>query len=370
MNIHSSSQIFTLEGEHAHPLSVRAKAFVFHDPVSQSLLQLTERLAPSEAPILIRGETGTGKELIARYIHQLSGREGPFLAVNCGAINDQLAESELFGHEAGAFTGAVGQRKGWFEAANGGTLFLDEIGDLPLSLQVKLLRVLQEKEVTRVGSNQTIPINVRLITATNVDLEQAVKAESFRQDLLFRINIAPLELKPLRERKGDILPLFQYFIEKYGKKYRDDRHVQISALTIAELLDYPWPGNIRELENIAHYAVLVADSTILQPEHLKFNRSFKAVKTEESQSSQEHIDHVDRSPYEIIESQLKRIFSSEQESHDVWEKLERILISTAYSACYHNQVKTSSMLGISRNMVRTLLKRHHLIFTKVFEKAG
>ncbi|WP_130803892.1 sigma-54 interaction domain-containing protein [Acinetobacter ihumii] len=368
MNIYSSTRVFALEGEHAQPLSIRAKALVFHDPVSKQLLQLIEKLAPSEAPILIRGETGTGKELVARHIHELSGRKGPFLAVNCGAINDQLAESELFGHEAGSFTGATGQRKGWFEAANGGTLFLDEIGDLPLSLQVKLLRVLQEREVTRVGARQAIPVNVRLITATNVDLEQAVQAEQFRQDLLFRINIAQLDLKPLRERKGDILPLFQHFVNIYSKKaQREPLDVAISAITA--LLDYPWPGNIRELENIAHYAVLVTEGFVIQKEHLKFNQLFKqlANTTAIALSTQENLIPDQASPYDIIEQQLKKIFAASQHQQDVWDKLERLVISTAYSCCFYNQVQTASRLGVTRNVVRTLLKRHHLLYGRAAE---
>src|SRR4051812_31641783 len=173
-----------------------SREFIFADGASRQLLDYVEKLAPSEVPVLIGGETGTGKELVARHIHLLSGRKGPFLAVNFGAISDHLAESELFGHEAGSFTGAVGKREGWFEAANGGTLFLDEIGDLPLPLQVKLLRVLQEKEVVRIGSRKSIPVDVRLVAATNVDLDYAVNAGHFRRDLLYRINIAHVKLPP------------------------------------------------------------------------------------------------------------------------------------------------------------------------------
>jgi len=210
--------VLSLEGGNAQPLSVRAKALVFSDPISKKLLEYIERIAPSEAPVLIGGETGTGKELVARHIHLLSGRKGPFLAVNCGAISDHLVESELFGHEAGSFTGAAGKREGWFEAANGGTLFLDEIGDLPLAMQVKLLRVLQEREVVRIGSRKAIPVDVRLVAATNVDLDHAVSAGHFRSDLLYRINIAHVRLPPLRVRPGDILPLAEYFLKSYSQR--------------------------------------------------------------------------------------------------------------------------------------------------------
>src|SRR3954470_9997570 len=195
----------------AGPLSVRAKALVFEDPLSRALLARIERIAPSDAPVLVTGETGTGKELVARQGHALSNRAArPFVAVNAGAFSASLAESELFGHEKGAFTGAQSAKAGWFEAASGGTLFLDEIGDLPLPLQVKLLRVLQEREVVRLGSRQAIPIDVRLIAATNVDLEEAVAAGHFREDLFYRLNVATILLPPLRERPGDILPLAAY----------------------------------------------------------------------------------------------------------------------------------------------------------------
>lgn len=360
MKFDFSTRVYALEGEHAQPLSIRAKALVFQDPISKQLFQLIERLAPSEAAILIHGETGTGKELVARQIHHLSGRKGSFLAINCGAINEHLFESELFGHEAGSFTGATGQRKGWFEAANGGTLFLDEIGDLPLHLQVKLLRVIQEKEVTRVGARQAIPVDVRLITATNVDLEQAVQAEQFRQDLLFRINIAQLDLKPLRERKGDILPLFQHFVQLYSKKSQRMQSLDVSTSAINALLDYPWPGNIRELENIAHYAVLVTDGTIIQKEHLKFNQIFKKSIEVHSAVSIPVVPPAQQPAFDIIETQLTRLFSEPQHV-ELWEKLERTIVLTAYASCFYNQVKTAEKLGISRNMLRTLLKRHYML---------
>ena len=176
---------------------MRARHLVFVDEASLALLRLLERVAPSDAAVHISGETGTGKELVARQIHQMSGRSGPFAAVNCGAINEHLAESELFGHEAGSFTGANARREGWFEAANGGTLFLDEIGDLPLRLQGKLLRVLQEGEVSRVGSRRSTPVNVRIISATNADLAALIRDGRFREDLLFRLNVVNLKIPPL-----------------------------------------------------------------------------------------------------------------------------------------------------------------------------
>ena len=195
--------LLTLPHPDARALTVRAKALVFEDPRSRELLRRIEQIAPSAATVLIMGETGTGKEIVARHIHDLSARAGQaFVAVNCGAFSETLVESELFGHERGAFTGAVAPKPGWFEAAHGGTLFLDEIGDLPAAVQVKLLRVLQEREVVRLGSRQPIAIDVRLVAATNVALEQAVAAGRFREDLYYRLRVAVVPIPPLRERPG------------------------------------------------------------------------------------------------------------------------------------------------------------------------
>src|SRR3984885_11128190 len=237
--------LLSLDGGDAQPLSIRAKALVFADPASRHLLSYIEKLAPSEAPVLISGETGTGKELVARHIHQLSGRTGPFLAVNCGAISDHLAESELFGHEAGSFTGAVGRREGWFEAANGGTLFLDEIGDLPLPMQVKLLRVLQEREVVRIGSRKPVAVDVRLVAATNADLDHAASVGRFRSDLLYRLNIAQARVPPLRERPDDVLPLARHFLQKHSRR-AGFATPELTPPAVEALLRHTWLGNIRE----------------------------------------------------------------------------------------------------------------------------
>ena len=212
------TRVLTLPDSQHQILSIRAKALVFDDPASQDLLAQADRVAASDANVLIIGETGTGKELIARHVHQQSGRSGPFVAVNCGAISESLVEAELFGHEAGAYTGASGSRIGWFETANEGTLFLDEIGDLPAPIQVKLLRVLQERQVVRIGARKPTNVNVRLVAATNVRLEQAVAAGHFRSDLYYRLNVAVLELLPLAQRPGDILALASHFINVYSKR--------------------------------------------------------------------------------------------------------------------------------------------------------
>ncbi|MDR2030950.1 MAG: sigma-54 factor interaction domain-containing protein [Azoarcus sp.] len=209
-------KILTLPDTGAHVLSIRAKAQVFHDPASIKVLETVELVAPSGATVLIVGDTGTGKELLARHIHEKSGRGGPFVAVNCGAFSENLIEAELFGHESGAFTGAQGTRAGWFEAAQHGTLFLDEIGDLPLAMQVKLLRVIQERQVVRLGSRRPLDIDVRLLTATNIDLARAVEAGHFRRDLYYRLNVAVIHLPLLRERPDDILPLPRHFMKCTG----------------------------------------------------------------------------------------------------------------------------------------------------------
>ncbi len=355
------NKLLTFPDPQAHPLSVRARALVFEDPKSARLLDTVERVAPTEAALLIIGETGTGKELIARHLHEHSTRKGPFVAVNCGAFNETLIESELFGYEAGAFTGAVRARSGWFEAAHGGTLFLDEIGDLPMSQQVKLLRVLQEKQVVRVGSRTPIDIDVRLVAATNVDLTQAVEAGHFRRDLWYRLNVATVDLPPLRDRPGDILPLAAHFISLYSSK------LHLPTATLADdarqaLLCYPWPGNIRELENVIHYALIVGDDGIIRQRDLKFPvvSSPGAPQPTTHQSS----SNLQGSPmpgsafanHDIsLEDVLHRLI--DQATPDLFEHVETLLVNTAYEFCERNQVRTARLLGISRNILRSHLMR-------------
>jgi Nif-specific regulatory protein len=226
------------------------------------------QVAPSGATVLIRGESGTGKELVAHAIHYNSPRSSkPFVKVNCAALPESLIESELFGHEKGAFTGAVARKRGRFELAEGGTLFLDEIGDLSPAMQVKLLRALQEREFERVGGTETIKVNVRLITATNVDLEQAVSDGRFRSDLYYRLNVFSIYLPPLRERRTDILLLADHFLEKYGSQ-NGKRIKRISTPAIDMLMTYHWPGNVRELENVVERATLVCEGNVIHGYHL------------------------------------------------------------------------------------------------------
>jgi formate hydrogenlyase transcriptional activator len=236
---------------------------VGNSPALESALAEVQRVAPTDSTVLVLGETGTGKELIAHAIHNLSARCGrPFVKLNCAAIPFDLLESELFGHEKGAFTGAVAQKLGRFEMADNGTLFLDEVGDLPLALQPKLLRVLQEQEFERLGSGRTHHINVRLVAATHRDLAQMVARNEFRSDLYYRLNVFPVVVPPLRERREDIRQLVQHFVEVFAR--RMGKHIeQIPETTMSAFIAYPWPGNVRELQNLLERAVIRSDDGVL-----------------------------------------------------------------------------------------------------------
>jgi transcriptional regulator with AAA-type ATPase domain len=259
--------LLTFPDAEKSPLSIRAKALVFVDPRSRRLRQQLEHLAPRAVPVLIRGETGTGKELLARHIHRGSDRSGLFVSVNCGAISPTYADAELFGYAAGAHSGSVSSRAGWFGSANGGTLYLDEIGDLPLAIQVKLLAALENHEVTRVGAHQPSPVDVRLVAATSIDLSRAVAAGRFHERLFAYLREGELELPPLRDRPGDIPSLAEYFLGIYSHRLGLDVPL-ISEAAQAQLDRHPWPGNTRELENVIHFALLVSSGEEILPEHL------------------------------------------------------------------------------------------------------
>lgn len=246
-------------GANAYRPAASTDEIVGESPALKTVMQQVDRVAPTNTTVLILGETGTGKELIARAIHARSRRAaGPFIKVNCAAIPASLIATELFGHEKGAFTGALQRRLGRFEAANGGTIFLDEVGELPLETQIALLRVLQEREVERVGSSHPVPVDVRIVAATNRDLKAAISAGTFRHDVFYRLNVFPIRVPSLRERKSDIPQLVEHLVERYsrnaGKRFND-----ISAATLHLLQGHDWPGNVRELQNVIERAVILAE---------------------------------------------------------------------------------------------------------------
>ena len=297
----------------------------------QEILRLAERVAQkSDTTVLILGESGVGKEVLARFIHHRSPRDkGRFFAVNCAAISQGLIESTLFGHERGAFTGADRRKKGFFEYAHNGTLFLDEIGDLPFEAQAKLLRALQEKTIQRVGGNEAIKVNVRVLCATNQDLEELVKKGRFRQDLYYRINVFPIVIPPLRERKEDIIPLAIHFMEKaLGRK------VQGSPLTSGArriLLEHSWPGNVREIANAMERAIIMAGEPPITVEHLAF------LKPQKSSASLKEF----RLPPEGIDL----------------EELEKDIIRQALELTDNNQSRAARLLGLTRSKLRTRVKQ-------------
>ena len=314
------------------------------DPASKAFQSLLDKLAPTEATVLIVGETGTGKEVVARYLHHHSARrQQPFLAVNCGALTESLAEAELFGHEKGAFTGAQQGQPGWFEAAEGGTLLLDEIGELSLPLQVKLLRVLQEREITRVGSRKAIKVNVRVIAATHVDLAQAIRERRFREDLYYRLNIAVVPLPPLRQRRQDIPLLAHHFLSLYARRLGRPT-LRLAPESLARLMDYSWPGNIRELENTLHNAVLLSKEEEISPAQLRLATLNDAPGPASDHELDDFIRHQLALPGEPL-----------------WQRVTSALIRHAMAHCDDNQSQAAALLGISRHTLRTQLANLGLI---------
>jgi len=296
------------------------------------LVHLAGRIASSQATVLIQGETGTGKELMARLVHQLSPRANrPLVVVNCAAIPETLLESELFGHEKGAFTGAVQRRIGRFEQADGGTLFLDEIGELTLPVQVKLLRFLQEREFQRVGGERTLKADVRIISATHQDLESGVKQGLFREDLFYRIHVVTLKIPPLRERREDIPALLELFIEKYSRE--NQKTIEgVSREARDQLMRYDYPGNVRELENIIERAVVISQDPLISTRDLPFQDCL----------GMENSGEADRS-------------GSLQEA---MEDLERRMIREALEQAESNQSQAARLLGLSERMLRYKLKKY------------
>jgi len=280
------------------------EAMVGSSPAMRAVFRKIEQVASTDAIVLLRGDTGTGKELVARALHNLGGRrEKPLIKVDCASLSAGLVESELFGHEKGAFTGATGQRLGRFELAHKGTIFLDEIGELPHEAQVKLLRVLQEQEFERVGGSQTVAVDVRIIAATNRNLEAEVRAGVFREDLYYRLNVFPIELPPLRERLEDIPLLVQFFVDRFSRKAAK-AITGVSDAAMARLKAYAWPGNVRELANVLERAIIVCegrtlDEVDLQVLHAPEERSFAAKTLDEVEKR--HIEQVLRECNGVIE---------------------------------------------------------------------
>ena len=323
----------------------------------QTVYRLTRQVATSKASVLLLGETGTGKELIARAIHDLSERrERPFVRVNCGALSENLLESELFGHVRGAYTGAIDNRTGRFEAAHTGTIFLDEINSTTPLLQVKLLRVLQEREFERVGDTQTIRVDTRVVAASNRDLLEESNEGNFREDLYYRLNVVPICLPPLRERREDIPALVSHFLNVYNEE--NDRYVvHLEQQAIEALQDYYWPGNVRELQNYIERAVVMAPG-----DELTYDLLPAAVRGD-SDETEKVFRKFD---FESLAEQLVQVglTSAEEESDDLHSKIvdrvEREVISQVLTKCDGVQIKAAQRLGINRNTLHKKIKDYGL----------
>jgi two-component system NtrC family response regulator len=309
---------------------------VYGSPKMEEVMGLVARVAPSQATVLIRGESGTGKELIANAIHYASPRsKKPLVKVNCSAIPETLLESELFGHEKGAFTGAVQRRIGRFEEANGGTIFLDEIGDLSPGIQIKLLRILQEKEFQRLGSNHSLKIDVRVTTATHRNLEELIKEDRFREDLYYRLNVISIHLPPLRERREDIPLLIDYFLKKYSKENKKSVS-DISKEANALLLRYPYPGNVRELENLIERAVVLCRGEVITTQDL---------------------------PFHLREEKSETLWISQKKEKNLPQSLEEIEKDLILKALHQHQgvqTKAAESLGISERVLRYKMKKYQI----------
>jgi transcriptional regulator with GAF, ATPase, and Fis domain len=312
----------------------------------RAVYRLTRLVAPAPASVLLAGETGTGKELIARAIHALSPRaDGPYVRVNCGALSESLLESELFGHVKGAFTGAIDNKTGRFEAAHGGTIFLDEIGSMSPKLQVKLLRVLQEREFERVGESRTIHVDTRVIAATNQFLEDEIRAGRFREDLYYRLNVVPIHLPPLRERREDIPALAAFFVDRYGRENQREPG-DLSSDVLKALQEYDWPGNVRELENCVERAVVLSHGAPLTAELLAppllGQRPVWARRTA-GRELQEMIAELVRTGLRTVSPEEGNLY------HTLVEGVERELIRQVLELTGHVQLRAAARLGISRN---------------------
>jgi two-component system response regulator AtoC len=325
------------EAHIANPEPAISKTMVGHSPAMQHVYKLIGQVAASDATVLVRGESGTGKELVVNAIHHNSARaQGPLIKVNCASIPETLLESELFGHEKGSFTNALYRRIGRFEEANRGTLFLDEIGELAPALQAKLLRALQERVVERLGSNTPIPVDIRLVTATSRDLEQAMNEGSFREDLYYRLNVVTIPLPPLRERRQDIPALVQHFLDRAFLD-RDARPVSIAAPALALLCDYHWPGNVRELENVVERALVLARSGVITSDEIQLRS-----RPEPADKSWTGLAPLDDG--------LKTNLAA----------LEEALIARALRQAQGNKTRAAGILGVHRRLLYEKIREYGL----------
>jgi DNA-binding NtrC family response regulator len=327
----------------------------------QDVYRITRRVAASNASVLLLGETGAGKEVIANAIHQLSNRNtGPFVKVNCGALSESLLESELFGHVRGAFTGAVGNRAGRFEAAHSGTIFLDEINSTSMHLQVKLLRVLQQKQFERVGDTETVSVDTRVIAASNRDLAEEIKHERFREDLYWRLNVVPIEIPPLRKRREDIPALVGHFLQVYSAL--NDRYVvHIDRKAMQCLQDYHWPGNVRELQNYIERSVVMADSDELTCELLPeivTGKSSSTTATNNEPTPKWDFESLSR---EVVQEGIRVADSDSSNLHSsIVDRVEKELIAQVLATCNYVQTKAATRLGINRNTLHKKMKDYNL----------
>ncbi len=322
-------------------------------PVIRRVLALARQVAPSRATVLISGESGTGKEMFARYLHEASDRQDkPFIAVNCAALPEHLLESELFGHEKGAFTGAIQKKPGKFELAHGGTLLLDEISEMDLGLQAKLLRVLQEGEIDRVGGTETLQVDVRVLATTNRDIEESVQAKEFRQDLYYRLNVIPLKLPPLRERGKDIIALGEFFLARYCKEY-GFHPSGFAEDAITWLMEYPWPGNVRELQNLMERAVLLAAGSPIKPGHFLLEGEEWPLDDSDTEEAQEIATGAGQS-----EAARPEAVITGPEGVVSLQEMERRLIMQSLDQTEGNRTQASRLLGISVRTLRNKLNEY------------
>ena len=333
----------------------RATRLIGDSADMHAVRRLVGQVAPSLATVLIQGESGTGKEVVARQIHELSGRKGPFIAVNCGAIPEQLLESELFGHERGAFTGAVSARAGRFELAAGGTFFLDEIGDMPTVMQVKLLRVLEERSIERVGGTKNIPVDVRVIAATHRDLQQCIAAATFREDLYYRLSVFPIDITPLRERAEDVPPLVEEFIMR--QQNEQSFGLQISDDAMQLLCDYAWPGNVRELANLVERLMVIRPNGIVTAADLPW----PIVARDESCEVQDALPDVLSASINSARSEpLPALPVGGMDLKDYLAGIEHSMIQNALREADGVVQRAAELLGIGRTTLVEKIRRYEL----------